>query len=154
MWQTESHVALWVGKWSWYSHKGRTKTKKFGTYRDKNQLFHWSSWFFPEKNFRSFSGKFFDVFSEKVSISDKYNFGVFSEKKFSIFFRKKSSDILFEKKVPDFYQKKSFRCFFGKFFSIVFRKKVSISDKNNSGIFSVKRISEKNIPIFFGNFFS
>ena len=35
---------------------------------------------FSGKKFPIFFGKFFRCFSEKVSISDKYNFGVFSEK--------------------------------------------------------------------------
>jgi hypothetical protein len=42
-------------------------------------------------------------FEKKVSISDKYSFGVFSGKKFPIFFHEKCSDILFGKKVHDFF---------------------------------------------------
>jgi hypothetical protein len=62
------------------------------------------SWFFLEK-------KLSNLFREKISISDKYNFGVFSKKKVLIFFCEKSSDILFGKKVPDFYREKNFNYF-------------------------------------------
>jgi hypothetical protein len=69
-------------------------------------------------------------FQEKISISEKYNFGVISKKKKSIFFtgnkvsnlfsRKQFSIFLIQKKIPYF-----------------FRKKL-ISDKYNAGVFSKK----------------
>jgi hypothetical protein len=57
--------------------------------------------------------KLADLLRKKVSISDKYSFGVFSKKRFPIFFCEKSSNILF-KKVHDFFQKKVSILFTGK----------------------------------------
>jgi hypothetical protein len=92
------------------------KKNNSGIFSVKNVsgLLSWMFLIFSEKTFRSFSGKKFRYFfGIKVSISDKYNFGVFSEKG------------------SWFLLKKKFTIFFGKNISIFFGIKVSISDKYN-----------------------
>jgi hypothetical protein len=88
---------------------------------------------------KKFEKKVTDFFAEKSFDSKKNNSGVFSKKNIGYFFAKKVPIFYSKKKFLLFFREKKFPIFFPeKKFPIFFRKKVSISDKYNSGVFSGK----------------